>query len=783
MSVRVMMGLLAAAVVAGAAQAAPKAPQVDQARVDAALKNVLTWKEGQPTSDVDYLAGVAAQVLHDAQLRPQIEQELIDALPDAQTQESKAFICRQLAWIGTDKAIPALAKLLADKEASHMARYALERLPGPAADEALRAALPKVDDRLKVGLIYSIGRRSDAAAVPDLTRLIASGDPDVAVASLVALSRIQTDQAVAAIAKARASVPDKIKPTATNAYLDAAAALAASGKSQQAAAIYQEMFGPDEPAMTRIGALSGLIAALPERAAPAAIGALNDKDEQVRQAAANALRDVKGADVTKAVAAEMGKQDEKVQPVLLAVLADRGDKTALPAVLAAAGSGSEAVRVAALEALGRLGDGSVVPVLVQKAAAGGPAEQRAARGSLERLQGATVNAAIARELAVADAKARAEAARALGARAATEAVPAVLKAADDRDPAVQIAAFRALGVLAGVEQLPALAGLLVKAYDEQVRAEAEQAVVSAAKKAPEGVDPAAAVLAALKQAAPPAAKASLLRVLGRIAHPAALEALSAGLKDANAEVRSAAVRAFADWPDATPIAAVAAVAQDKAAAETDRIIALRGYINMIARQPAATDDQIIGGYQKALALATRAQEKQLVLSKLALLRHRGALELATKCLDDPELKASAAAAIQKIQALLAAPAKVSASHRPEWADLAIDGKGDTRWTTDTPMKGGEWFRIELDQDQLISGVVLDASGSAGDYPRSYEVYIATSSIGDGKLIAKGKGNSARTEIKFAPVLGRSIKIVQTGSAPGNFWSIHTLEVIAKPKSP
>ena len=53
-------------------------------------------------------------------------------------------------------------------------------------------------------------------------------------------------------------------------------------------------------------------------------------------------------------------------------------------------------------------------------------------------------------------------------------------------------------------------------------------------------------------------------------------------------------------------------------------------------------------------------------------------------------------------------------------------------------------------------------------------------LGRGKLVAKGKGTRV-TQIKFSPpVVGRTIKIVQTGKAAGNFWSIHELKVQAKP---
>ena len=48
----------------------------------------------------------------------------------------KAAACRDLRVLGTEKSVPALAALLADKELSHSARIALEPMAYPAAGAA-----------------------------------------------------------------------------------------------------------------------------------------------------------------------------------------------------------------------------------------------------------------------------------------------------------------------------------------------------------------------------------------------------------------------------------------------------------------------------------------------------------------------------------------------------------------------------------------------------------------------------------------------------------------------
>ena len=253
------------------------------------------------------------------------------------------------------------------------------------------------------------------------------------------------------------------------------------------------------------------------------------------------------------------------------------------------------------------------------------------------------------------------------------------------------------------------------------------------------------------------------------------------VQDAEASVQDAAIRALAEWPSGEPAAVLAGLAADESATQVHRVLALRGYVNMIPQQPEASDDQILDNYARAIQLAVRNEEKQLVLSRLALVRHRRALQMVRQQAGEAALKQAAESAAASIEKLLSAPARVTASHNPDKAGNAIDKDPNTRWDTGGVQQGGEWFRIELDEDCLIRGLVLDTRGSGGDYPRGYEIFVSPSSLGDGTLVLKGQGSEAVTKIVFPqPVRGRAIRIVQTGRAEGLFWSIHELTIDAEP---
>src|SRR5689334_14093880 len=105
---------------------------------------------------------MTVRVAHAQQPTPLLTQpadRLIAVLKSDASRKEKVDACRQLAVIGTKEAVAALAALLANEQMNHMARYALETIPDPSVDEALRAALGQLQGRPLVGVIGSIGVR------------------------------------------------------------------------------------------------------------------------------------------------------------------------------------------------------------------------------------------------------------------------------------------------------------------------------------------------------------------------------------------------------------------------------------------------------------------------------------------------------------------------------------------------------------------------------------------------------------------------------------------------
>jgi len=645
-------GLLVLTLSLGAV-AAPAEPAA-KPTLDEAFKALPSYQFGQSREPLTVIADAVRDSAGKAAERATLTAKLTGALAAADTTpDSKRFILRQLSLIGTAKEVPTIAPLLTDKDLSDMARYAIERIPDPSADAAMRAALSKATPKQKIGLINSLGQRKDVTSVPALIPLLKDADAGAAAAAGAALGKIATPEACAAIAAARLAAPPAVKAVLDDSYLLCADELLKQKKNDEAAAIYQGLFKVSEPKQIRMAALRGIVAAGGEKTLPLLTEILTGTDREMQTALLRFVRETAGPATAKALAALLPKLAPATQALLLDDMATRGDASVLPAVLTAAQSQDEAVKLAALRAMGKLGDASTLAALVPLTAGTGPLADEARR-SVDRLPAANVNPALVAMADKGDAKTRAQVIRALGARRVMTAVPVILKAAEDADPAVRLAAVQALDLVVDEKSAPALVNLVVKAKADDERQAAEKALGSLCTRAANKETCVDAILAGIGAADTPA-KCALIRALGRAGGAKALAAVRGFVKDPSAEIQDAAVRSLADWPDAGAAADLLAIANGEGK-QTHQVLALRGYVRLAGLPDVQPADKL-KMYQEAMAASKRPDEKTAVLGGLGELKTPDALKMIEPCLSDSALQAPAAAAAVKIAKGLGAAGK------------------------------------------------------------------------------------------------------------------------------
>jgi HEAT repeat protein len=556
--------------------------------------------------------------------------------------KDKVDACRQLAVIGTRQALPALVPLLADEKLSHMARYAMETMPDPAVDEALREALGRVQGRPLIGVITSLGVRRDVQAVGSLSRLLSHTDTEVAQAAARALGSIGNTAAVKALRGALPDAPIANRLAIQEGMFRAAELQATTGQRRPAVALYDELREmPDAAHQVRAGATRGAILVRGRQGVPILREQLRNSDYVVFAAAVRAAQELPGAAVTRALAAELSRLPEDNQIVVVQALGLRGDTAGLPDVIKVARGASKPVRLAAVRTLPEFEHRSTVPVLVEIMRDSDSELAQVAQESLAAIPGPAADKAVIAMLESAVTSERLAAMDLMTRRRMTSSLPKLLAAAQDVNPNVRTAALRRVGELGGEAEVPALIDLLMEASEAQERDAAEQALTGISGRAEKQDEHVGKLIAALAQANP-AQKSALLRVLTVVGGPDALAAVRRAVEDSNPEVRATAIRSLSAWKTADAAPDLIALAKSTTN-PTERTLSLRGYLGFAA-QPELPAAQRLAMCREAKDVVEQDDEKRLLLGALGRIRTVESMEMIVPYLDDPATREEASAA-------------------------------------------------------------------------------------------------------------------------------------------
>jgi len=570
------------------------------------------------------------------------EAQLIGVLQSDAAPAEKAKACKALALCGTGEAVPALAALLSDEHLASWARIALEAIPGPAPDDALRQSLGALRGNLLVGAINSLGARKDPKAVEPLAGLLRGTDADTAAAAAVALGRIGRPEAIPPLKRALSDGFVTVRSAAAEGCILCAEKWEQSpggGHRENAIELYDAVLKADVPKPRILEATRGAILARGADGIPMLLEQLRSPDRDRLHIGLSAARELPGVEATDALLAELDRATPDRQGLILLALADRGDRKILSKVLETARNGATPARIAAMRVLLRMGNVHCVPVLLDGAAADEALVAKTAMTVLEELPGAAVDADLSARLPKAEGRLRLALLELAGLRCLKDALPELLKAADDADDAVRAAGLTALGA---VVEMPGLAFLIERTANPPRPSDAkpaEAALRAACTRMPDR-EACAAVLAGRLTESPAAAKKAFLSILTEMGGQKALETVAAAARDASdAELQDAASRLLGEWMsvDAAPVLLELA---RSAPEERYQIRALRGYIR-IARQLELPAEDRVAMCGEALKVCRRDNERNLAIEVLRRNPSKKGLALVMPFVENAELKTEA----------------------------------------------------------------------------------------------------------------------------------------------
>jgi HEAT repeat protein len=556
------------------------------------------------------------------------ERKLINILTSDAPPEDKAVPCKQLAIYGSKECVPALAPLLLDPKLASWARIALEAIPDPAADEALRRAIDKVQGNLLIGVINSIGTRRDSQAAPALVKKLRTNDLAVSSAAAVALGHIGGEKAAKALLDFLPSAPTETREAVAEGAILSAEKLLAEGKRKQAEKIYSVIRKADVPKQRLLEATRGEILAKGSAGLPLLIEQLRSPDKGFLAIGLHTARELPGKDVTEALGAEMRKAPPDRQAYLLLAISDRNESESLPLVIEAARNGSALLRLVAVGILDRHGNVSSVPVLLDAAAGSDEALSEASLTALARLPGNKVDSEVLTRLPQSNGRMR-QVLIELAARRRTEsALPTIVASTTDSSAGVRNAAVQTIGVLGSEKQIPDLVTLLTRTKDSKARGNIEMALIEISERSGSACAPNLLPLAGNSD---PSLRAISLHALASAGGPAALQAVRTAVEDSDESVRDEAVRTLSTWPNnwpddstvAEPLLELARSGKNM----TQQVLGMRGYLQCIKGDKAFKDDDRVTKVNAVLPLLKRPEEKRLAIAAVDGIPTQGALDL------------------------------------------------------------------------------------------------------------------------------------------------------------
>ena len=580
--------------------------------------------------------------------RAMVEKALLDAVAGAKQADLKQFFIHQIELCGSDLAAKPLGKLLGDKRLCEPAARALLRIGSDSAITELRAALAGATGARLITIVRALGKARDKASAKEIAKYAASDETTLRYIAWFALANIGDASATDVLKKASTAKGPYERSVGLRNYMLLARRLGEGTDKTRCAnicrGVLSERTGPTD-GNARCAALTVLAQTVGRWAIDDVLAALDDKNVYVRDRAATLLGSIKASGAAAKLVARFKTAAPATKVAILGALGLSGDKdkSVVDTLAAATSDANKDVRIAAVGALAGVDPekGAIAAAAVMKSS--DAAELTAARGVLLGVKAKNLSACAAGALDKASTEGKVALLEVLAARGATDQIKAVIAQLDSKEASVRQAAARAMGDLAAAGDIPTILKKLTTATDSREQAGLRSASISAIRRTGAGAKP---VVKAMSGTSGPQ-RAALLGVLSGIGGADALAVVAKDTASDDKDVKEAAVRALANWPEMGAAASLLKLA-GKSDSATHRTLAIRGYIRLISLPGNRTAAQTVKLYAKAMEAAPGPAEKKTVLGALAGIRAIEAMELAMKYVDDPALREEAAMAAVKI---------------------------------------------------------------------------------------------------------------------------------------
>ena len=606
------------------------------------LDQLKTYEEGENDHLVLELNAYLRSHRATQEQRRACERQLLLFLKTDATATAKMHACRHLRIIGTKESIPVLKDMLLKKETTDMARYALEKIPDNASEEALLSALPQSSGLIKAGIISSLGHKKVSRAVPLLEEILNKNtDLPLSLAAAAALGHIKNPEAAEALSHALSQSKGELKVQVTGSLLKCAEQFLSDGDNKKAALIYDRILNADLPSSLYNSAVRGKINAAGEKGTEYILDALKGREKDFNASYIEMIPEYFDSSSITRVCALLPSLPDRAKVQLISILSLYPEEEVRQLVLGSAENSSIEVRMASLKTLKQIGNSSTIAFLAQHAASFQGEEQQQARTSLWGLKGDDIDSNIISNLAgEKNPDIQTEYIKAVEQRRVYSGKNIVFDTLSSSNPEVRLQAIKSIKQISSPEDIPRLLEFLIKTENDQDREEMISTIASTALKIQDPLQRGEPVITALPEVKTPLNRSSLYLLLGRIGDDSTLPVLRSGLSEKNEMTHDSVVRAFASWPTSTAAEDVLFIAETSDKPEHS-ILCLRAYVRMVEMEPYQRPEAAVRSLETALDMTQRAQEKMMILGALQKFACDQAADVAERLTKDKDVEQEA----------------------------------------------------------------------------------------------------------------------------------------------
>ncbi|MDH7502193.1 MAG: HEAT repeat domain-containing protein [Verrucomicrobiota bacterium] len=566
--------------------------------------------------------------------------------------------------------------MLSDTNLSHSARSVLEVLPGQVPNIALSRALNGTRKNQLIGIIGTLGNRRSRDAVPALIPMLTNSEVQVVTATVAALGKIASDDALAALKGVACAIEPpllaidaKAVPLAPrvryrlnmgvvlDALLECSEAMSQQGRTNAAAQLYAQLAASEvAPWPGRVAAIGALARSDAAQAMAFVLNMLKQQDEALQALGASLARTMPHP-ALESLSTVLYACPTHAQISVVESMADRGDPAVVPLLLKATRYPDPHVQAAAARSLARFSPSTEIVQRLAELASGDGPQANAAIDTLAALPRDNADAAILASLSSTNDSVLVGLIRAAGQRGLAAALPTIVRASSNDNPRLRRTAIEALGRLGGHREFELLQQHISKPSPATNPMAIVQALTEISQRLNEP-EMAARPIVSLLPVTDAQTRLRLYDCLARLGGTTALNTMRQAAASDDPITREHTVNLLANWPDTSALDELIAIAKTEYNPAC-RLIVLRGITNLIAHPSARTPDQTFEIYSQTLQVTLTSNEKKLLIPGLASLASPEAMNVLRSCLSDPELQDEAAKSIIQgmVDLILQSPSK------------------------------------------------------------------------------------------------------------------------------